>query len=147
MMNPDPSRRLPDCVCGSLRQASRAITSLYDDALRPAGLTAMQFQTLLTVKTVGSPTITELVEILTIDQTTLTRNLALLVRKGWLRTVPLEDRRSKAFSLTRSGQAILRRAMPLWSAMQERTLKRLNEADWMAARKVLATLIHFAGET
>jgi hypothetical protein len=28
-----------DCVCGNLRRATRVVTKLYDDALRPSTLT------------------------------------------------------------------------------------------------------------
>ena len=31
------------CLCGALRKATRAVTRLYDDALRPSGMRIMQF--------------------------------------------------------------------------------------------------------
>ena len=31
------------CACGNLRKAARAVTKLFDEALRPAGLRATQF--------------------------------------------------------------------------------------------------------
>ena len=34
------------CMCASLRRAARALTQLYDDALRPLGLRATQFTVL-----------------------------------------------------------------------------------------------------
>lgn len=137
---------LPECVCGSLRQASRALTLLYDQSLRPAGLTAMQFQILMTIQMASQPTIKDLVRIATIDQTTLTRSLSLLVRRGWLRTVPRTDRRSKAFTLTPAGEAVLAVALPLWADVQQRALAQLDESDWKTARAVLGLLIGFAGE-
>jgi len=137
---------LPACVCGSLRQAGRALTHLYDQALRPAGLTAMQFQVLMTINTMERATIRDLVRIATLDQTTLTRSLALLVRRGWLRTQTLADRRLKEFRLTGEGTAILGVALPLWTEVQQRALEQLHNSDWQTTRKVLESLIRFAGD-
>ena len=72
------------CVCNALRMATRAITQLYDDALRPSGLRASQFSVLATIAGRGEANLKQLEELLAIDQTTLTRNLSLLERDGVL---------------------------------------------------------------
>lgn len=140
------SFHLPECICGSLRQASRAITHFYDQRLRPAGLTAMQFQILMTIRTLTQATSKELVTVLTIDQTTLTRSLALLVSHGWLKAGPRADRRSKAFELTSEGVAVVERALPLWTEVQNSALDKLEESDWRVTREVLRALIGFSME-
>src|SRR5260370_28385840 len=107
------------CVCTTLRKATRNVTQLYDDALRPAGLRATQFQTLSAIRNAGEATVTKLTELLLIDQTTLTRNLAVLERDGLIKDVQKPDGRLKSVRLTRKGEQALRAAFPLWAEIQE----------------------------
>src|SRR5271170_7377557 len=76
--------RLP-CACANLRRADRVVTQFYDAALRPSGLRVTQFTLLQAL--VEAPKISQkqLSELIGIDSTTLTRTLAPLHRKGWLR--------------------------------------------------------------
>src|SRR5262249_33293892 len=96
------------CVCNMLRMATRAVTQLYDDALRPSGLRASQFSALATIAGRGEANLRELEEALAIDQTTLTRNLAVLERDGLLERAPHPDGRVKAMRLTPAGRRTLR---------------------------------------
>jgi DNA-binding MarR family transcriptional regulator len=63
------------CACLHLRQASRRVTQLFDDALRPVGLRATQFTLLTAVHRLGPVPIQQLAQRLVMDRTTLTRNL------------------------------------------------------------------------
>lgn len=132
---------LPGCVCASLRQVTRLVTQLYDDALRPSGLRAMQFQILMTFKHKGEATISELVPLLGLDQTTLTRSLALLERQHWIERIPKPDRRLRTYRLAEAGERALLVAMPHWAALQSRVLEHIGDAAWQRARKPLAALL------
>jgi DNA-binding MarR family transcriptional regulator len=135
---------LPDCVCGSLRQASRAVTSRYEEQLAKAGLTATQYQLLLTIRTMRGARGVDLVKFLTMDQTTLTRTLGVMVRQNWLRRRPDKDLRSKTYVLTETGNRILDEAIPLWKAVQDEMLQGIHPEDWKAARRVMMSLIALA---
>lgn len=135
---------LPDCVCATMRQCSRALTQLYDAALRPVGLTAMQFQLLLTLQKAGPVTVKALAVALTIDQTTLTRSLALLEKNKWIVAHPQPDRRLRAFALSRSGTALLERALPIWTGVQQEVLGHLDSDAWASTRAQFQVLITFA---
>jgi DNA-binding MarR family transcriptional regulator len=132
---------LPVCVCGTLRQVTRAITQVYDDALRPSGLRAMQLQMLMTVRHLGEVTVTELGVVMTMDQTTLTRSLSLLERQGWLERRVRKDRRVRAFGLTDEGLRVVQGAEPLWAEVQQRVLAQLGEGAWQDARRLLGSLL------
>jgi len=114
------------CICTTLRKATRNVTQLYDDALRPAGLRATQFSTLNAIGNAGDATVTRLTELLLIDQTTLTRNLAVLERDGLIRDVQKPDGRLKSVKLTRKGEQALQAALPLWAEIQERITKAIS---------------------
>ena len=118
------------CACANLRRGARLVTALYDEALRPLGVRATQFTLLWTLATVGSARQATLSDILGIDSTTLTRNLALLRRKGWIQAVTGKDRRERVWSLKPEGRRLLRKAMPAWSAAQERLKGALGSEGW-----------------
>ena len=114
------------CACFNLRKAARAVTQLYDDALKPAGVLATQFPLLATTARLERATVSELAEAMVMDRTTLTRNLRPLERDGLLRTEPGTDRRVREVSLTKKGQKILFEAYPLWRQAQAQVARGLG---------------------
>lgn len=137
---------LPECVCGSLRQVTRAVTQVYDEALRPSGLRAMQFQMLMTLKHLREATISELGALMTMDQTTLTRSLAVLEKQGWVERRARADRRVKAYGLSALGLEVLAVAEPLWAEIQKRVVAHIGDTDWEAVRGPLRALLKLASE-
>ena len=137
---------LSPCVCNSLRMATRAVTQLYDDALRPSGLRVTQFSVLAALARVGEASVGELADSLAIDQSTLTRGIALLERDGLAERVPHPDARVKQLRLTARGRAALERARPLWEKAQQIVLRELGPTGWSAARRRLGRLLQVAVE-
>jgi DNA-binding MarR family transcriptional regulator len=134
------------CVCNMLRMATRAVTQLYDDALRPSGLRASQFSILATIAGRGEANLKQLEETLAIDQTTLTRNLGLLERDGLLERAPHPDGRVKAMRLTPAGRRALAVARPLWAQTQKKVLRELGATGWADAQRRLTHLLRLAVE-
>jgi DNA-binding MarR family transcriptional regulator len=112
------SEMTSQCACLNARKAARLLSQLYDAALRPAGVRATQLPLLATIALRGPLGVSELAEALAIDRTTLTRSLALLERKKWVRSSPGGDLRTRALSLTPKGQDVVRHAIPLWEQAQ-----------------------------
>ena len=131
------------CACANLRRADRVVSQLYDDALRPSGLRITQF-TLLQALTLACPEISQrqLAELLAIDSTTLTRTLAPLRNKGWLRSVPGADRRELRLSLTAAGRREYKHALPYWRTAQKNLLRALGMENW---NRLMETAVGTAG--
>lgn len=110
----------PDCLCLHLRMSSRAISQVYDDALRPTGIRITQFSLLRAIERLGPVTFQRLSDLLVIDKTTLPRSLRLLEKDGFIKIEAGEDRRERLASITSKGRAVIEAAMPLWSKAQER---------------------------
>ena len=136
--------RLSPCVCSTLRMVSRAVTQLYDDALRPSGLRVTQLSILATIARMGEANLRQLEDILAIDQTTLTRSLNLLEREGMTQSVPHTDGRVKLVRLTSKGRRALEVARPLWAQAQDKVLRELGAKAWADAQRRLAHLLHVA---
>jgi DNA-binding MarR family transcriptional regulator len=71
-----------------------------------------------------------LAELLGIDSTTLTRTLAGLRRKGWLRSEIGTDRRELRLFLMAAGLREYKRVLPYWQAAQRRLRQALGEENW-----------------
>lgn len=133
------------CTCRRARQASRALTKLYDDALRPTGLQISQLTLLVGVAMCGEAggNIGALAEALGMDRTTLTRNLVPLEKAGLLRVARApQDARTRIVLLTRSGERAIESSFPLWERAQDRvrSLLGLGEAEDLHDRLVQAAV-------
>jgi DNA-binding MarR family transcriptional regulator len=107
-------------MCASLRRASRALSQLYEVALRPVGLRATQFTILQLLSLAGEVTQGVLGQMLAMDSTTLTRTLGIMARQGWIEKRRGEDRREWRIRLSKAGRDQLKRALPEWQEVQTR---------------------------
>jgi DNA-binding MarR family transcriptional regulator len=117
-------------MCANLRRASRVLTQLYDDALRPLGLRATQFTILQALSLAGEVTQGLLGEILAMDSTTLTRTLDILEGHRWIVKRHGEDRREWRIRLSKRGETQLQRALPAWRSAQDRLHAQLGNEVW-----------------
>ncbi len=121
------------CLCASLRRTTRAVTQLYEQALRPLGLRgASQFTILQVLERAGEITQGDLGELLAMDSTTLSRTLHVMLRNGWIAERQGEDRRQRCLRLAKSGRALLARATPAWEETQSRLARSLGDKAWHA---------------
>ena len=72
----------PECLAANARQVSRLITRHFDRALKPHGLSSGQLSLLTAIETGCAQSVSELAASLSLDRTTLVRNLALVEKKG-----------------------------------------------------------------
>jgi len=135
---------LSPCVCNTLRMVTRAVTQVYDEALRPSGLRVTQFSVLMALRRLGQANLRQLEDALALDQTSLTRGLALLERDGLIERVPHPDRRVKALRLTARGDKALEAARPLWARTQQKVLRELGTTAWADAERRLRRLLGIA---
>lgn len=119
-----------DCACASLRRAARAVTQLYQAALKDTGLRATQLTLLQALERMGTSSQTALGELLALNPTTLSRTLRPLARRGWIRAGGGQDRREVRWTLTPAGRRRLARARPAWERAQARLRARLRPEHW-----------------
>jgi DNA-binding MarR family transcriptional regulator len=98
--------------------------------LRPSGLHATQFTLLQALNLASGISQKQLAGLLEIDSTTLTRTLAPLRRKGWLRAAAGADRRELRLSLTAAGKREYQRALPYWQSAQKGLEQALGKTNW-----------------
>ncbi len=119
------------CAFHNLRRASRAVTQVYDAYFDEVGLKATQYTVLaaLLYESNGRPTVTDLASALTLEQSSLSRNLAVLERLGYTKLVPGDDRRERIVTLTSRGRVVLARGYPVWKAAQAAVSEALDAKE------------------
>jgi DNA-binding MarR family transcriptional regulator len=125
------------CLCFALRQASRAVSRLYDEELRGVGLRTTQYSLLLSLRRSGDLRQRDLAERTLHDETSLTRSLRPLVEAGWVAVRAGDDRREKWFRITSEGEAKLKEARHAWDRAQARLQSLLPEREWRVLMEVL----------
>lgn len=130
------------CACYKVRKAARAITQLYDEALRPSGIRATQFSLLMATKVMGPVNVMKLAKATVMDRTTLSRNLKLLQKRGMVTIKPGEDQRLREIALTAQGEKALQQALPLWQEAQDRVAAGLGKEKTENLLNDLAALIY-----
>ena len=128
------------CLATRVRQLSRIITRVYDDAMRPLGITASQYTLLAQLAARDSITAVEIGHQLDIEKSTLSRNLKRLLALGHITMDPPAGRRGRGLHLTPKGQAILKDAFPIWQDAQTRAVSAMGAES----RNVLDGLLNQA---
>jgi DNA-binding MarR family transcriptional regulator len=125
------------CLCFALRQASRAVSRLYDEELRGVGLRATQYSLLQSLRRSGEARQRDLAERTLHDETSLTRSLRPLVEAGWVAVRAGDDRREKWFRITADGVAKLKEARRAWERAQARVQTLLPEGAMRGLMEIL----------
>jgi DNA-binding MarR family transcriptional regulator len=123
------------CYCATLRQAARAATAFYEEALADSGVRVTQFTVLQVLKTTSDLQTTEVGELIGIDQTTATRTLALMKKNRLVVDSTGTDRRERRWRLTGLGEATFRRVQPKWELAQAMVERRLGRVGAIALKK------------
>ena len=83
----------------------------------------------------------ELAKLLEIDESTLSRNVARMCARGWLRREPgKDDRRSHRITVTEKGAALLRKSHSVWQKAQNLVADRLGPDGVAALKSVVGRL-------
>lgn len=115
------------CLCTKLRRSARAVTRVYDDALKGVGLTTAQFSLLRHLSRLEQPSISALAEAMGLDRSTLGRNLKPLESEGLVRLDGGEDQRNRIVVLTPAGLERIVRGREAWDAAQQDVATHLGD--------------------
>jgi len=132
------------CAAFNLRRTSRAVTALYDSALMTSRLSSAQVTILIAVAKSEPVPVGGLAKIILADHSTLTRNLALLSKKGLVSISPRTAMRRRLVSLTAKGISALARSVRQWRRIQARFVGSFGVRRWKEAQKALEELAAIA---
>ena len=127
------------CACLAVRHAARLVTQLYDEELREH-LAMPQFGLLSAIGGLPGCNQATLARALDFDKTTLSRNLKLLERNGWIAHAASQDQRERGYLLTTAGSKLLAAAKPGWKRAQRRLRNAMSATEWDAMWKTLGDI-------
>ena len=128
---------LARCACFDLRKATRAVSRLYDDRLRPLGLNITQYSLLRVIETEPQISVSTLGRYMVMDRTSVTRALAPLERDRLIRSRVGSDKRKRIVSLTKKGTRLIADAKPRWDEAQKIFLDLIGDQRWTVMRGLL----------
>jgi DNA-binding MarR family transcriptional regulator len=107
-----------DCIAVRVRLINRVVTALYDEALRPHGLRVSQANVLVVVARQGEGKPAEICRLLRLEKSTLSRDVEVMKREGWLASEPPHGGRNQTLRVTPEGLKLLAKTQPAWEAAQ-----------------------------
>ncbi|MBN9247430.1 MAG: MarR family transcriptional regulator [Hyphomicrobium sp.] len=128
------------CYCIALRKAERRVTSVYDEALKPAGVNIAQFSLMRTIEREAPVSLSKIGRLAELDRSTIGRNVKVLERMGLVKTLHGEDQREAAVVLTARGRSVLVDGAKLWDEAQTMIEKRLGVVATRQLKTLLQTL-------
>lgn len=134
---------IDDNVLVRARLLSRAVTGIYDDKLRPFGISSAQFVLLAVAGQTAPTTRAEIARHQHLDKSTLTRNLRTILLEGWVEEVrDKADGRSRPIALTTAGKELLIKAQPAWLAAQVEARALLGKDGMTAVISTADRIMH-----
>jgi DNA-binding MarR family transcriptional regulator len=133
-----------ECIANRVRLLNRAVSSMYDDALRPYGLRITQMSILVAVSMLGEARPGDIGRILCLEKSTLSRTLDRLRARGWIEVLAGSDARSMRVRVTTKGAAKIGSVSSAWRRTQRRAQQILGED---AVHKVGKASVAFAEAT
>jgi DNA-binding MarR family transcriptional regulator len=108
-------------MCALLMLVTRSVTRIYSQEFRDAGLEVTQHAMLMALTQMGPMTQGELGERMAVDKTTVSRNVKIMERNGWLSLAEDDDdARQRIVAVTDTGKRTLASARPAWLRAQAR---------------------------
>jgi len=129
-----------ECIAVNLRMLTRAVTKIYNQALRPYGLTVSQMNILVAASYLGQAKQQDICQALHLEKSTLSRDLARMRERGWVTEAPSDDGRSSLLRVTAHGEKLLQRAFTAWGQAQQQAAELLGERDIAALGRAAKAL-------
>ena len=130
------------CLNYNVRGVSRILNQRYDSYLSKCGLTSVQFSILSSIISYDAISINDLALMLSMDRTTLSRNLKAIEEKGYVCEVTDRDRRSRKLKITDAGLIAVEQAIPLWKKAQHEAMMLAGPFNYVPLLTYLKKFIH-----
>ena len=127
-----------ECIAMRVRRLNRVVTKIYDDHFRPLGLRTAQQTMLVAISLMKTPTPTHLERRLSLEKSTVSRNVERMQRHGWVEFVPGEDGRSHHLKMTAKGAKLLRESAAAWQLAQKKVVSVLGKEGVTALSRILS---------
>jgi DNA-binding MarR family transcriptional regulator len=115
------------CLAFRVRALSRVVTNIYDAALEQHGITMNQATMLIMISYVGKAGPGRIGQVLIMEKSTVSRNLKLMKKQGWIEAAGGETGRDQVVSVTAKGNKLLAAFHPAWEKAQKQAEQLLGK--------------------
>jgi DNA-binding MarR family transcriptional regulator len=135
-----------DCLAVRVRLIGRAVTGIYDRAMSTHGVTVAQINLLAALGKIGPCPPSRLGELLQLERSTVSRNLDILLEKGWVRATSSDAKGVREVMLAPAGVLKVASIMADWRTAQAEASRLLGDSGMKAIRAVADSLWGAAGQ-
>jgi DNA-binding MarR family transcriptional regulator len=133
------------CYSANLHWIAREVAKFYKKLLKQGDITTKQYTLLSFLKIHGPLSTDDLAQVTHLDRTTLTRNLKLLEKKGFISMFPDKVTSIKQICIANKGMDALNIADPGWEKAQVEFRKRFDNTEWEYFNVILGKLSKING--
>jgi DNA-binding MarR family transcriptional regulator len=128
------------CLAYRLRRVARALNAVYEEEMRPHGLTIAQVNLLVALTATGGMSPSEVCERMMLEKSTVSRAVERLAALGLVDVLPGEDARTQRLVSSAAGRARLIELLPDWRRAQRRARELLGDAGAGALERLSRAL-------
>jgi DNA-binding MarR family transcriptional regulator len=128
------------CVAVRLRLLTRAVTKIYNRALRQHGLNVSQMNILVAISCLRQAKQQDICHALHLDKSTLSRDVERMRSRAWIESLAGEDGRTTVLRLSATGRKALQRATPAWQQAQQQAIALIGEREIAAIGRATKTI-------
>lgn len=128
------------CIAVRLRMVNRAVSRLYDRALRPHGITVSQLNILVVISQHGQARQQDVCRTLFMERSTVSRDVVRMQANGWIDITTGADARTSVMKVTPEGKKLLEKVLPAWKTAQQRAIIILGENQISVLDQAIAVL-------
>jgi DNA-binding MarR family transcriptional regulator len=125
------------CLGLRVRRLGRLVTRIYDAVLAGDGITIAQLNLLAAIALAGPARPTDLVGLLDLEKSTLSRDLKGMERLGWISGAPAPAGRGRLVAITPAGSRLLAKVRPAWEKAQATAMAELGRGPFGQLQKLL----------
>ncbi len=124
------------CLAARVRVIDRVVTAVYEAAVSRHHVTIAQVNLLAALGRSGPCSPGQLGEALQLERSTVSRNLARLLKNGWASASASDAKGVREVTLTARGSEKLQAVLPDWRKAQTEAARLLGEAGVRSIREV-----------
>jgi DNA-binding MarR family transcriptional regulator len=114
-----------ECYALRARRLARVVSRIYDEALRPHGVTAAQMNLLVGIANMEPVAPAKIGQVFDLEKSTLSRNLQGMRRAGWISAT--KTGRGLELRLLAAGRKKIETIYPDWREAQKKTAQMLGK--------------------
>jgi len=119
----------PACINLQMMRSSHYVLKVYDEAYRPYGIRATQMPVLGAVARRQPVTIRQIADELESERSVMSRKLQVMKKCGWVKEDKHTTGKEKTFVLTKKGNNLVKKILPVRLEVQERMMSVLSDEE------------------